>query len=60
MTPKASVGWERGHLHCYYSFLDAVAHGRTPACGLDEAARLQELMEALKESARTGKWMEIL
>ena len=59
MTPKASVGWERGHLHCYYTFLDAVAHGRDPGCGAAEGARLQRLMEALRRSAATGAWVDV-
>ena len=59
LPQKNSVGWERGHLHCYYTFLDAVARGERPAAGgVDEGARLQRLMEALKRSDASGAWTE--
>ena len=57
LPPKNSVGWERGHLHCYYTFLDAVAHGRDPGCTIADGARLQRLMDELRQSAGTGKWV---
>ena len=61
LPPKNSVGWERGHLHCYYTFLDAVARGQRPAeGGVDEGARLQRLMEALKRSDADGAWKEVV
>ncbi|MBR1558607.1 MAG: Gfo/Idh/MocA family oxidoreductase [Clostridia bacterium] len=59
LPPKSSIGWERGHLHCYYTFLDDVAHGRRPENGVDEGARLQALMARMMESAKQGKWVEV-
>ena len=56
--PKNSLGWERGHMHCYYSFLNAIARGEEPGCGIDEGAKLQCLMEKMFESDREGKWVE--
>ena len=58
LPPKSSIGWERGHLHCYYTFLDAVAHGCRPDSGVDDGARLQSLMARLTESAETGAWVD--
>lgn len=58
LPPKNSVGWERGHLHCYYTFLDAVAHGRRPDNTVADGARLQRLMEDCRRSAQTGMWEE--
>ncbi|MCR4621512.1 MAG: Gfo/Idh/MocA family oxidoreductase [Clostridiales bacterium] len=54
--PKNAVGWERGHIHCYYSFLDAVYNDTVPPCGLDEALRLQGIMEAARLSCQSGQW----
>ncbi|MBQ6374566.1 MAG: Gfo/Idh/MocA family oxidoreductase [Clostridia bacterium] len=58
LPPKSAIGWDRGHIHCYYSFLDAVTRGVRPENGVDEGARLQHLMEALKRSAGTGTWVD--
>ncbi|MBR7186975.1 MAG: Gfo/Idh/MocA family oxidoreductase [Clostridia bacterium] len=55
---KNAVGWDRGHLHCYFSFLDDVAHGRRPENGVAEGARLQRLMDALKRSDAVGAWVD--
>lgn len=57
--PKNTLGWERGHMHCYYSFLDSVNKGEKPSCGIDEGAKLQCLMEKMFESDREGKWVEV-
>lgn len=59
LPPKNAIGWDRGHLHCYYTFLDDVAHGRTPENGIAEGARLQALMGKLLESDRRGEWVEV-
>ena len=58
LPPKSTVGWERGHLHCYYTFLDDVAHGRRPQDGVEDGAKLQKLMEAALQSSRTGRWVD--
>ncbi|MBR1820692.1 MAG: Gfo/Idh/MocA family oxidoreductase, partial [Clostridia bacterium] len=59
LPPKNAIGWERGHLHCYYTFLDAVARGERPENGIADGARLQKLMENLRRSAETGAWVEV-
>ena len=58
LPPKNAIGWDRGHIHCYYSFLDAVCRGMQPENGIAEGARLQRLMERLRESAEKGCWVE--
>ena len=57
LPPKNSLGWDRGHLHCYYTFLDAVAHGRQPENSIQDGARLQCLMDRIRLSAETGEWV---
>ncbi len=60
LPPKNSVGWERGHLHCYYTFLDAVARGERPVGNdIADGARLQRLMEACRRSGNTGRWAAV-
>ena len=59
LPPKNTVGWERGHLHCYFTFLDDVAHGRASDCTIADGARLQCLMDRLLESSAAGRWVEV-
>lgn len=58
LPSKNTIGWDRGHIHCYYSFLDCVAHGRTPQPTLEEGVRLQLLMDKMAQSAREGRWIK--
>ena len=59
LPPKNAIGWDRGHIHCYYSFLDCVAHGKKPSPSIQDGARLQGVLSAAAESARTGLWTRI-
>lgn len=58
LPPKNSIGWDRGHLHCYYTFLDCLARGAAPDNGVGEGARLQMLMERATQSAAQGRWVD--
>lgn len=58
LPSKNAVGWDRGHIHCYYSFLECVAHGGQPHPSLEEGARLQCLMDAMRQSADQGRWVD--
>ena len=58
LPPKNSIGWDRGHLHCYYTFLDCLARGAAPGNGVGEGARLQMLMERAAQSAAQGSWVD--
>ena len=60
LPPKSSVGWERGHLHCYYTFLDAVARGERPTENtVRDGARLQCLMADCLRAEQLGRWVEV-
>lgn len=59
LPPKNTIGWERGHTHCYFDFLDAVAHDRPAENTIAEGARLQRLMDQLLVSSREGRWVEV-
>ncbi|MDD6884561.1 MAG: Gfo/Idh/MocA family oxidoreductase [Eubacteriales bacterium] len=54
---KNAIGWDRGHIHCYYSFLDCVAHGKKPCGDVWDGVRLQFLMQALAKSAQEERWV---
>lgn len=51
---KNAVGWIRGHVHSYYTFLNAVIHGCECSPSLDEGAYLQLVMDKAYESSRKG------
>lgn len=54
-APKVSVGWIRAHMHCMYSFLEAIALDRSAAPSLEEGLRLQRVLDAGYASAASGK-----
>ncbi len=56
-SPKAPVGWLRGHIASYYSFLDAVANDRPTIPSFRDAAHIQLVMERAYESDRNGGGM---
>lgn len=59
LPPKSAVGWERGHTHCYYSFLDEIVHDLPESNPIAHGARLQCLMDKLLQSSVSGNWVEI-
>jgi predicted dehydrogenase len=58
-SPKATVGWLRGHVHCLFSFLQAVAQNRPAQPSLADGVHLQRMLEAVLESARSGGWVDL-
>ncbi|MFP3903170.1 MAG: Gfo/Idh/MocA family protein [Armatimonadota bacterium] len=54
--PKFTVGWIRGHMHCLYSFLEALAGGTEPEPSLHRGLRLREMLAAADTSAETESW----
>jgi len=58
-TPKAPIGWMRGHMHCLYTFLRSVHDNRQYGPSLADGVKIQKLMERVRESARSGKWVEL-
>ncbi len=59
LPAKHAIGWDRGHIHCYYSFTDCIAHGKRPSGDVWDGVRLQRLMEALAVSAREERWVDL-
>jgi predicted dehydrogenase len=58
-SPKAAIGWIRSHLACLANFLDAVAQGRPAEPGLEQGIRVQHLMECIRQSAASGRWVDV-
>ena len=58
-TPKAPIGWLRGHMHCLWHFLSTLHAGRPGDPGPAQGVRIQRLMECVKESARRGCRLEV-
>ncbi|MDL2205761.1 Gfo/Idh/MocA family oxidoreductase [Eubacteriales bacterium OttesenSCG-928-N13] len=59
LPPKNRIGWDRPHMHCYYSFLDCVANGGQPSPDLADGARLQRLMELCRASHEKQAWVDV-
>ena len=58
LPSKNTIGWDRAHTHCMYSFLDCVARGVRPEPSLRHGAELQRLVDLAKRSARDGAVLE--
>jgi predicted dehydrogenase len=57
--PKFAIGWIRGHLHCLYNFLQAVAAGRPTEPSLARGVHLQRMLAAAERSALTHTWQDL-
>lgn len=53
-TPKAVIGWLRGHVHCLYNFLNGVYCNEAVHPDLADGVELQRLMAAVMDSAANG------
>ncbi len=58
-TPKAPIGWLRGHMHCLYTFLESVHTHRQLGPGLERGIAIQRLMSKVKEAAAGGQWVNL-
>ena len=58
-SPKASIGWIRGHLHCLYNFVNAVATGQPTEPSLQSGLRLQKILEVISKSADPHTWQRV-
>jgi predicted dehydrogenase len=57
--PKFSIGWIRSHMHCLYTFLDAVARGRQGEPSLRRGLELQRMLATAEKSAETRSWVRL-
>lgn len=53
-TPKATIGWLRGHQHCLYCFIEAVHGGRPFDPSLARGIAIEKMLDAASRSAQRG------
>jgi predicted dehydrogenase len=58
--PKFSIGWLRGHLHCLYSFIDAVHNGKPFEPSIARGVELEKWLAAIAESAASSRKIKII
>ena len=58
-SPKATIGWMRGHMACLANFLFDIAAGNPGNPGLAQGVYIQELIHACRRSARDEAWVEV-
>jgi predicted dehydrogenase len=56
--PKFSIGWIRSHMACLAAFLFALHQGRTPQPDVRQGLYIQDLIEAVRQSAMEGGWVD--
>lgn len=59
-SPKAAIGWLRGHVACLANFLQAVAACRPAEPGLEQGIRVQKLMDCVRRSATENRWIDVI
>ncbi|MBO5312445.1 MAG: Gfo/Idh/MocA family oxidoreductase [Clostridia bacterium] len=52
---KAPIGWLRGHIGCYFSFVDSVLNDKSTCPSFKDGAYVQRILECAYESVRSGK-----
>ncbi|MCL4506756.1 MAG: Gfo/Idh/MocA family oxidoreductase [Chloroflexi bacterium] len=57
--PKFSVGWLRGHLHCLYTFIDAVHTGKPFDPSIARGIELEKWLAQIDQSASSGQPVRI-
>lgn len=56
LPPKNTLGWDRGHMHCYFTFLEDIALNRKSENDISDGAKLQCLMDRMFLSDKSGCW----
>lgn len=62
LPPGHIAGWEYGHIHALHHFLDCVVNDKKVeplAATFEDGYRIQVIMEAVQESSKQGKRVEI-
>ncbi|MDD2503735.1 MAG: Gfo/Idh/MocA family oxidoreductase [Clostridia bacterium] len=59
VSPKAAIGWIRGHVHSLYNFLQCVFDGRQASPSIRDGAYIQYVMEKVCESHEKSGWVTL-
>lgn len=54
-SPKAPIGWLRGHVHSYYAYLNSVFSKNAFSPSFSDGAYVQKILSAANKAAETGK-----
>ncbi len=57
-SARATSGWLRGHVHCLWHFLDAVARGAAPDPSIARGVEVQRMIACAERSVESGRWEE--
>lgn len=57
--PKFTIGWLRGHLHCLYSFIDAVHTGKPFDPSIARGIELEKWLDVVAQAASTGNTVKL-
>lgn len=57
--PRAILGWHRTHAENQYTFLKAIAAGKTPQPNILDGLRAQLVLDAAYASAAQGGWVKV-
>ena len=57
--PGHIIGYEHTFTHTVYELLEAIADDRPASPGFEEGVRNQRVLEAVEESARTRRWVDV-
>lgn len=58
-TPKASIGWLRGHLHCLYTFIHAVHTSAAFDPSLARGVQVEKWLAAVRQASETGRCVTV-
>ena len=58
-SPKAPVGWLRGHIASMYAYLNAVCEGKQACPSFEDGAAVQAILEAAHRSHVEGKEIKL-
>ena len=56
---KAPIGWLRGHIGSYFSFIDAIANNKETSPNFDSGAYVQKVLECAYQSANEGREVRV-
>ncbi|MGA2765345.1 MAG: Gfo/Idh/MocA family oxidoreductase [Spirochaetia bacterium] len=62
LPPGHNAGWEYGHVHALHHFIDCVANDKPVSplgATFEDGVRIQRIMEAIGESSRSGRRIEL-
>ncbi len=54
--PRIGTGWMRGHMHCLYTFLQAMADGHSHEPSLQRGLQVQRMLAIVEASCRGKSW----